>query len=298
MKRREFLKKTAAGTVALSFSFSRWQAFAQSDELPHAAFITNGEPRPLARKAFEILGGMGRFINRGDKVLIKPNIGWDRRPELAANTNPDVVAELTKMSFEAGAASVKVLDFTCNEPRRCYNNSGIQEAAEAEGARAVHIRDSNFKPLALKGEVLDEWPIYSDYLEADKVINVPIAKHHGMARVTLGLKNLMGVMGDNRGSLHRNFAIKMADINQHIMPTVTVIDAYRMLMDNGPQGGDPEDVRLQRTLIASPCTVSADVLALELFGLKLNDVGYIKTAHERGLAIYDIDNLKVRRVQL
>jgi uncharacterized protein (DUF362 family) len=119
-----------------------------------------------------------------------------------------------------------------------------------------------------------------------------------MARVTLGLKNLMGVMGDNRGAIHRNFAVKMADITQHIMPTLTVIDAYRMLMDNGPQGGNPNDVRLQRTMIASPCTVSADYLGLELFGLKLEDVDYIKTAHDRGLAIYDLENLDVRRVQL
>ena len=271
MKRREFLKTSALGTLAMSIPLSRWQVFAQETNLPHAAFVTNGEPEPLVQNAIQALGGMERFIQKGDKVLLKPNMGWDRSPELAANTNPEVVATLTTLCFTAGASEVKVLDRTCNEPQRCYRNSGIADAAAARGAEVVQVRKNRYEELSLNGKVLDSWPIYKDYLEADKVINIPIAKHHGIAKVTLGLKNLMGVMGGRRGRIHVNFAEKMADITQHIMPTLTVIDAYRMLMANGPSGGNPDDVRLARTCIASPCTVSADVLGLELFGHSLAD---------------------------
>jgi len=298
MKRREFLKTSALGTLAMSIPLSRWQVFAEENSLPHAAFVTNGDPEPLVQHAMQALGGMERFIQKGDKVLLKPNIGWDRTPELAANTNPEVVAALTTLCFAAGASEVKVLDRTCNEPQRCYRNSGIADAAEARGAEIVQVRNNRYTDMPLNGKVLKSWPIYRDYLEADKVINIPIAKHHGMAKVTLGLKNLMGVMGGRRGSLHVNFAQKMADITQHIMPTLTVIDAYRMLMANGPSGGNPDDVRLVRALIASPCTVSADVVGLELFGHPLADIEQIKVAVERGLALYDTEHLNVARIDL
>jgi len=296
MKRREFLKTSAMGTMAMSLS--PWQVFAQNNELPQAVIVRNGEPDALVSATLKALGGMSRFVQPGDRVLLKPNMAWDRGPEYAANTNPDVVAALTRMSLNAGASEVKVLDRTCNEARRCYRNSGIAEAAEAAGAEVVHVRDNRYQELPLKGKVLDSWPIYRDYLEADKVINIPIAKHHGMAKVSLGLKNLMGVMGGKRGLIHVRFADKMADITQHIMPTLTIIDAYRMLMANGPSGGDLDDVRLERAMIASPCTVSADVLGLELFGHQISDIQQIETAVDRGLALYDLKNLNVARIDL
>jgi len=298
MKRREFIKTSALGTMAMSLPLSRWQLFAQENELPQAVIVRNGEPESLVSATLQALGGIERFVQPGDKVLLKPNMAWDRGPAYAANTNPEVVAALTRLSLSAGAAEVRVLDRTCNEPRRCYRNSGIADAATAAGAKVVQVRDNRYEDLELKGKVLDSWPIYKDYLEADKVINIPIAKHHGMAKVSLGLKNLMGVMGGRRGMIHVKFADKMADITQHIMPTLTVIDAYRMLMDNGPSGGDLEDVRMERTMIASPCTVSADVLGLQLFGHSLSDIKQIDVAVKRGLALYDTSHLTVERIDL
>lgn len=298
MKRRDFLKTSALGTVAMSLPISKWQVFAQETNLPHASFITNGEPEALVKTAIEAIGGIERFIKPGDQVLLKPNMAWDRGPEYAANTNPQVVATITKLSFAAGASKVKVLDRTCNEPRRCYRNSGIAAAASAEGAEVVQVRQNRYEDIPLNGKALDSWPIYKDYLQADKVINIPVAKHHGMARVSLGLKNLMGVMGGQRGTIHVNFNEKMADITQHIMPTLTVIDAYRLLTANGPSGGNIDDVKMTRAMIASPCTVSADVLGLELFGHSLKDVKQIKVAVDRGLALYDTNNLNVARIDL
>lgn len=298
MKRRKFIKTTAIGAAAMSLPLGANRLFAESQNNPQVVFITNGEPEALVRSALAELGGMKKFISKGDKVVVKPNMGWDRSPELAANTNPEVIAELVRQCLAAGAGSVKVFDRTCNKPSRCYRNSRIEEAASAAGADVIQIRQNRFKNVAVNGELIQEWPIYKDYLEADKVINVPIAKHHSLSRVTLGLKNLMGVMGGRRGSLHNKFPQKIAEIDKHILPTLTIIDAYRILTDNGPSGGNPEDVKLMRAMIASPCTVSADFVALELFGLKPGDVELIKVAEEYGLAKYDLNSLNIKRVTL
>ncbi|HNV70093.1 MAG TPA: DUF362 domain-containing protein, partial [Candidatus Ozemobacteraceae bacterium] len=219
-------------------------------------------------------------------------------PEYAANTNPELVEAVVKSCLEAGAKEVKIFDNTCNNAQRCYINSGIQDKAEAAGAKVYHVQEDRFKSIKLtKGEILKEWPVYQDYFEVNKVINLPIAKHHGLATVTLGLKNLMGVMGGNRGELHSPFR-KLIDVVADILPTLTIIDAYRMLVDHGPRGGDLADVKLTKTLIASPCTVAADVTALELFGHQIKDIPHIADAIDRGLAKVDLKNLKPLKLKL
>jgi uncharacterized protein (DUF362 family) len=242
---------------------------------------------------------MKQFISQGDTVVIKPNIGWARAPEFAANTNPDLVAEVVKSCYNAGAKEVKVFDRTCNNPRRCYSASEIEEKAEKVGAEVVQIRQNRFSKIKLKqGKVLKEWEIYKDYLEADKIINIPIAKHHSLSRVSLGIKNLMGVMGGNRGSIHSGFDEKLADISSEILPTLTLIDAYRILVANGPTGGNPADVKLQRSLIASSCVVTADYLGMEFFSLSLNQVGHIREMVDRGINKFDLTNLNLKQISL
>lgn len=296
MKRRHFIKTTALGTAVLSTPLSSNYLFGSTETLPDVVVITNGEPQDLVNTAMQQLGGISRFVDKNDVVVIKPNMGWDRKPELAANTNPVVIATLVRQCLEAGAKKVKVFDRTCNNPLRCYRNSEIETKAKEAGADVIQIRKNKYKDIKIDGKIISKWPIYKEYLEADKVINVPIAKHHGMSRVTLGLKNLMGVMGGNRGSLHKEFPQKMADINKNILPTLTVIDAYRILTANGPQGGNPDHVKQTRTLIASPCTVSADFVALELFGLTMDEIEYIKVANRNGLAKFNLDKLNIKRV--
>lgn len=301
MKRRKFIKSTAiglAGAGLMPLSAHSLQKTFSNDLYPHAVRVENGEPAALLQTALKELGGLKRFISEGDEVVIKPNMGWDRAPEYAANTNPDLVAEVVKATFKAGAKSVKVFDRTCNSPRRCYRNSLIEEKAAEAGADVLHVRDNRFEKIAINGKTIDEWRIYRDYLEADKVINIPVAKHHGLGGVTLGLKNLMGVMGGRRGSLHSYFATKLIDIDSKILPQLTIIDAYRILLDNGPSGGDLDDVKLAKTLIASPCIVTADFLGLSLFNRSLEDIGHIKEAADRGLNLYDLNNLNVKTVRL
>jgi len=299
LKRRNFIKKSLLGTAALSslplvpFDFSL-----QAQELPDAVIVNNGEPAELLAAALQHLGGIKRFITQGDVVVIKPNIGWDRAPELAANTNPDLVQALVKSCFEAGAKKVQVFDRTCNEARRCYKNSQIEKKAEEAGADVLHVRDNKYVNVKIGGKFIKEWPIFKNYLEADKIINVPIAKHHSLSRVSLGLKNLMGVMGGNRGSLHKDFPQKIQEIAGRILPHLTIIDAYRVLAENGPQGGRPEYVKTAKTLIASPCVVAADFLGLELFDLNLNAAAHIKLAADNGLSRYDLDSLKIKRISL
>ncbi len=298
MKRREFIDfsiKTAAGLALFGGSVLSLP----SGQSAQVVKVTGGEPAELFQAALRAYGGMKRFISPGDVVVVKPNIGWDRRPEFAANTNPELVAEVVKACFEAGAKKVKVFDYTCNNPRRCYVNSGIEAAVKPLGADIFNVRSFKFKKVRLpEGELVKEWPIYQDYLEADKVINVPIAKHHSMARVTLGLKNLMGVMGDDRGKLHNHFSKKLIDVDMHLLPTLTIIDAYRILVRNGPVGGNLADVRLTKTLIMSDCTVSADLAALDLFGRKLDEIGYLQEAYRRNLNKYDREKLHIHEISL
>ncbi len=296
MRRRDFMKISIIAGTGYMIGGRPYSLLAAQ---PNAVWVTGGEPLALLQAAVDSFSGMSSFISKGDRVVIKPNIGWDRKPEQAANTNPQLVAELVKMCFEAGAAKVKIFDRTCNNPLRCYKNSQIESLSKEYGAEVDQIRDFKFKEFALPdGKLLKEWPIYKDYLDADKVINIPIAKHHSMSRVSLGLKNLMGVMGGNRGSLHNKFTQKINDISAHILPTLTIIDAYRILLRNGPSGGNINDVKIEKALIMSPCTVTADYLALNLFDLTISEVPYIQEAIDRGLNKYDINNLDVIKINL
>ena len=298
MHRRDFLRTAGSGVFGTALFASSLETMFAGPASPHVAWIENGEPAQLLAAALKEFGGMQQFISRGDVVVVKPNMGWDRAPQYAANTNPDLVAALVRECLNAGAKTVKVFDRTCNNPLRCYTNSQVEARAREAGADVSQIRENKFVAKSINGEIIKEWPIYRDYLEADKVINVPIAKHHSLSRVTLGLKNLMGVMGGNRGDLHNGFTQKIVDIDRTILPTLTIIDAYRILTANGPVGGNLAHVKTPRTLIMSPCLVSADYTALSLFDLTMDDVDVVKEAAKRGLQKYDLRSLNVKKVRL
>lgn len=241
------------------------------------AIVQNSDPATLVRKAIDMLGGISKFVKKGHVVVVKPNIGWDRVPEQAATTNPDVVAEIVRLCLNAGASKVKVFDKTCNQAKRCYQRSQIEQAASAAGAEVTHIYPQKFKRINIpQGKELRSWEFYSDALEADVYINVPIAKHHSLSQVTLGLKNIMGVIGENRGQIHNRFDDKIIDLNTIIKPQLTIIDAVRALMDNGPQGGNLNDVKEMKTVIAGIDPVAVDAYGATLFGLKPEDLGFLR----------------------
>ncbi|MCX7831877.1 MAG: DUF362 domain-containing protein, partial [Actinobacteria bacterium] len=225
----------------------------------------------------------------------KPNICVSYRTyEYAATTNPWVVGALVKLCVDAGAKSVKVMDYPFGgRAMEAYRNSGIEREVIRSGGKMVVMSEYNFANVNIPdGLDLKRCEVYREILDADVFINVPIAKHHGLARLTLGMKNLMGVV-KNRPSFHFNLGQRVADLASLIRPTLTVIDAVRILTDNGPTGGRLEDVKKLDTVIASTDFVAADAYATTLFGLKPDDIGYIKAASEMGLGVSDLTSIEV-----
>ena len=259
----------------------------------------NGASVQMVQKAMEMLGGIERFVKKGQVVVVKPNIGWDRRPEQAANTDPHLVAEVVRLCLKAGASKVKVFDRTCNNARRCYRNSGIEKEAEAAGADVKHIFMKRFQAVSIpEGKAIKSWEFYKDALSADVFINLPVAKHHSMSQVSLSLKNMMGVLGGERGELHQNFAEKIVDINTVIKPQLTILDATRVLMRNGPQGGNLADVKQMSTLVAGIDPVAIDAFGATLFDRKPNELAFLQKAFDRGLGEIDLKKVKINELNL
>ena len=256
----------------------------------------NPDPGAATRAAVTALGGMGLFVKRGDVVVVKPNIGWDRTPAQGANTHPAVVAELVRMAREAGAKSVKVFDRPCNAAQRTYENSGIAAAAKKAGAQVYYVDDWKFFPGRFPaGARMADWPVFRDAVECDCLINAPVAKHHGITRLTLSIKNLMGVCGGNRGTMHQDIPDKLAEVLAFMRPELTVIDATRILLRNGPTGGDIDDVKRLDTVIAAADPVLADAYAATLFGIAPASIAHIARAAERGLGSMDIRAARINK---
>ncbi|NQT26132.1 DUF362 domain-containing protein [candidate division KSB1 bacterium] len=297
MQRRDFLKATSKfGIGVVAFSSLRIHA---STESPDLVVVKDGEPGDLLTEAIKNLGGMNQFISKDDVVVLKPNMSWDRVPEQAATTNPELVAEVVKLCFNAGAKKVKIFDNTLNEPKRCYKRSGIETAAKAVGANVFHVYERKFKKVSFpEGDLIKSWELYEDVLEADKVINMPIAKHHSIGGVSLGMKNLMGFLGGNRGRFHRDFHEKIVDLNTMIRPNLTILDAYRMLLRNGPSGGNLADVALTKTLIVGTDPIAVDAYGVTLFKQAPESKAFLTIGNKRGLGQIDLNKIKIQTISL
>jgi uncharacterized protein (DUF362 family) len=292
MDRRDFLRNLALGGVVLRYGPS---LLAQAKSHPDMAIVTGESPAAITKEALAALGGMNRFIAKGDKVMIKPNIGWDRTPELAATTNPEVVKTLVELSFEAGAKEVTVMDNTINQAQRCYARSGIAEAAKSAGAKVPFVNEYRLKKMALKGEWLKDWEVFTDFVETDKLINVPIAKHHSLSRLTVGMKNWLGAVGGARNQLHQKINEAMVDLAAFFKPQLTVLDAYRVLTRNGPQGGRISDIKLQKTVVASIDPVAVETVAASFFEIRPEELAYLGIALKRGLGQTNLEKLTIEK---
>jgi uncharacterized protein (DUF362 family) len=294
MDRREFLRLTGTGLAgALLAGLKPVNAFA-AEKAALPVFVVARGPSPERNFAatLKALGGAARFISTGDVVVVKPNIGWDRLPEQAANTDPSLVHAVVKTCYDAGAKKVKVFDSPCNDARRTYVRSGIAESAKNAGAEVTFIDDRKFKNVDMKGTVLKKWPVYSEAIECDKIINVPVAKHHGVARLTMSLKNWMGVIGEPRGRLHQDMTHSLADLGKFFRPALTVLDATRILVANGPQGGNVRDVRTLNTIIAGTDEVAVDSYGATLFNLKGTQLRYLVEATSLGIGQVDLSKVR------
>ena len=290
MNRRDFLK--LSGILLLGDRLLPSPAEAKE---PSAVAVAEGSDYgAITRSAVAALGGMSRYVKAGDTVVIKPNMGWDRRPEQAATTHPLVVKALAEECLKAGAKKVRVFDNSCNDMRRSYENSGIPAALkELKNVEVRFMEEEKYRKVAIKGTFLKEWEVYSDALSADVFINVPIAKHHSLTGLTLGLKNVMGVMGGNRGFIHRQIEDALADMNSTVKSHLVVIDATRILTAHGPTGGSLKDVKVLNKVIVSPDIVAADAYATGLFGMKPHDIPITVAAAKKGLGEMDLDKIKI-----
>jgi uncharacterized protein (DUF362 family) len=290
MKRRDFLKMCGSSLLA-----GNWFLRDLWAKEPSVVAVSEGKDyAQITKNVIDALGGMKRFVKAGDIVLVKPNIGWDRRPEFAATTHPLVVRAIVEECLKAGAKGVKVFDNPCNEPRRSYQNSGIPAALKGiENVEVKQMEEERYKKVKLNGVALKEWELYGEALSANVIINVPIAKHHSLTRLTLASKNIMGIMGGNRGYIHRDIEDALADVNSVVKSQLTIIDATRILTNHGPSGGSLGDVKVLNKVIASADMVAADAYATGLFGLKPTDISITVTANKRGLGEIDLGKVKV-----
>jgi uncharacterized protein (DUF362 family) len=308
--KRKFLKVLAGGLlVFLTRNLWLKNVFAKTAtsgprpkkiiKAAHDLVLSEGpDPYQNTIKAIEALGGMGLFVKKGDTVVVKPNMAWDRSPEQAANTNPQVVAAVVDLCYRAGAKRVNVFDVPCNDDRRVYENSGIRKAAKEKGASVYYADHWNVMKARFPYQsAMEDWPILRDAIVCDALINVPVLKHHGLTNLTLSMKNLMGVCTGTRGLMHVNIGNKLVDLTDFMAPELTVIDATRVLTKNGPSGGSLDDVTRMDKIIAAQDPTLADVFACGLMKRPVSSVPYLAEAQKRNFGITDIGKADIIKVK-
>ncbi len=265
----------------------------------YLAVARGGDSAAITQAAIAALGGIERFVKSGDDVIVKPNICVNyRTSEYAATTNPTVVATLVSLCLEAGARRVRVMDtpFPGIDPASAYAVSGIEEAVKAVSGEMEVMSPVKFIETAIpEGKDITAWEVYQDVLDANVLINVPIAKHHNLARLSLGVKNLLGVI-TKPNQMHQNLGQRAADLASLVRPTLTVVDGVRIMTTHGPTGGSLNDVQETNTVIASHDFVAADAYAATLFGLTGADIAYVKAAADMGLGILNLGSVKVEEI--
>ena len=311
MDRRDFLKAFAVAGAAVTVQragamdvMSQSMAGAESGKVDLVA-VMGGEPDEMFRRAIVEFGGMKNFVKPGMKVAVKPNIGWDKVPELAGNTNPKLVTEIIKECFEAGASEVTVFDHTCDDWIKCYKNSGIEDAAKAAGAKVMPAhQESYYRSIDLpRGKKMKTAKVHEAILDSDVWINVPILKNHGGANLTISMKNHMGIVWD-RGFFHQNDLQQcIADIcTMDKKAVLNVVDAYRVLKTNGPRGRSASDVVLTKGLFVSPDIVAVDTAAAKFFNqvreMPLESVGHLANGQALGIGTMDLDKLNIKRIKI
>lgn len=313
MDRRDFLRTVAIAGVAATVKFEgAMDVMAQTVKQTDAGSagydlvaVMGGEPDEMFRQAIAQMGGMKKFVKPGSKVVVKPNIGWDKTPELAGNTNPKLVTEIIKQCFAAGAKEVTVFDHTCDDWQKCYKNSGIEAAAKAAGAKVLPAdQESYYREISLpRGKNLKKAKVHNAIMDCDVWINVPVLKNHGGAQLTISMKNHMGIVWD-RGFFHQHDLQQcIADICTMSKPAVlNVVDAYRIMKTNGPRGRSASDVVLAKGLFMSQDIVAVDTAAARFFNqvreIPLDKVGHLSKAQELKVGTMDIDKLKVKRIKI
>lgn len=308
MKRRDFLKSaTLAGlTGTLNMVSNQADAKPANAEKPYdLVAVMNGDPIPMFEKAIAEMGGMKKFIKPGQKVVVKPNIGWDCRPELAANTNPELVKAVVKSCLAAGAKEVVVFDHTCDDWKMAYKTSGIEDAVKAAGGKIAYAHEEKYyRTVALpKGKRLKETQIHEAIMDCDAWINMPVLKNHGGAKMTIAMKNYMGIVWDRRFFHSNDLQQCIADCCTYSKkPVLNIVDAYRVMKSNGPKGKSEADVVNAKALFMSPNIVAVDTAAVKFFNqistMPLDEVGHLARGEELNIGTTDLAKLNIKQIKL
>lgn len=304
------MKTSVIAGAALSLNFDKLRAALASntvevEQAPDMVAVMGGEPEVMLDKALEALGGIGNYVRKGQKVVIKPNIGWDRSPEMAGNTNPKLVKALVKKCLEAGASKVTVFDHTCDNWQKCYQTSGIAEAVREAGGIIMPANDEKyFKEVSIPNGVnLKSAKIHEALIEADVWFNVPVLKNHGGAKLTCAMKNYMGIVWDRRFFHQNDLQQCIADIcTWQKRPALNIVDAYRIMFQNGPQGRSASDVATLKSMIVSPNIVAVDTASLRLFNqvkqLDLAAAAHIGKGEALHLGTTQLDSISIKRIKI
>ncbi|MBN2099024.1 MAG: DUF362 domain-containing protein [Dehalococcoidia bacterium] len=267
----------------------------------YLAVARGDSPTTLVQRSISALGGIERFVRPGNDVIIKPNIcGSGRTPEYATTTNPEVMAALVALCLGAGARRVRVMDLpfaSISGSDYAYDSSGIAEAVGKAGGEMEVMTKMKFQKTSIpSGQSITSCRVYQDILETDVLIDVPIAKHHGNTILTLGMKNLLGIVDDAPSYHTADLSERVVDLNTVVRPHLVVVDAIRILMNSGPTGGNLSDVKLMNTIIASHDIVAADSYGATLFGMTGNDLPIVRGGARRGLGTTDLSSIKIEEI--
>ena len=310
MKRRDFLLSAALTGVASTLRFDKLEAALKSNKIsvtstPDLVAVMGGEPAVMLERALAKFGGIHAFVKKGQTVVIKPNIGWDKTPDLAANTNPDLVGAMVRQCYAAGAKRVEVFDHTCNQWDRCYVDSGIKKAVESVGGIMVPANDQSFyRTVSIpQGVKLKQASIHKSLLDCDVWFNMPILKNHGGAKMTISMKNYMGIVWDREYFHKTDLQQCIADVcTFQKRPALNIVDAYRIMFKNGPQGKSLADTALLKTLIVSPNIIAADAASVKFFNqvqkMDINEVGHISKGQALHLGTEDLSKLRIDRIKI
>jgi len=307
MKRRDFLKKgiliTALGALYAG-TIGRLTSLMAQRPAPARAYdlvaVRGGDSVTMYRRAIREMGGMQKYVKRGQRVVIKPNMAWDVTPERGANTNPQLVGAIVEDCIAAGASRVFVFDHTVDQWQRAYATSGIEQAAREAGALVVPGNlERDYQEVQIPGaRRLRNARVHQQIIEADVFINVPILKHHGSTTVTIAMKNLMGIVWDRRFWHINDLHQCIADFCLYRKPDLNIVDGYLVMTRNGPRGVSTADLSLMKSLIISPDIVAADAASTLIFGEQPRNIGHIRIGAEMGIGQMNLEALNIKRVAI
>lgn len=308
MDRREFIKRALYYGTAVTASIfipglsklnplNKIWAKSSSKDL---VAVKGSTPAKMFDKGIKVLGGISKFVKKGQTVVIKPNIGWDVVPELGANTNPDLIGRIVEHCKLAGAKKIWVFDHTCNNWKKSYKNSGIQRAVNLNGGKMVPAhKESYYHSVTIpNSKTLKKAKVHELVLDSDVFINVPVLKDHSGANLTIAMKNLMGVVWNRRYYHWNGLHECISEFPLYRKPDLNIVDAYNVMIQNGPRGISKEDLVLMKTQLISEDIVAVDTAAAKVFGRKIGDIDYISLAHKMKIGNKNLEQLNIKRITM